>query len=49
MQRTVQELYGVSVSPELSAEVMDAVLDEYEAWQSRPLQARYPIVYLDAI
>ena len=49
IQRTVQELYGVSVSPELIAKVTDVVLEEYEVWQSRPLQERYPIVYLDAI
>ena len=49
IQRAVQELYGVSVSPELIAKVTYVVLDEYEAWQSRPLQERYPIVYLDAI
>ena len=49
IQRTVQELYGVSVLPGLIAKVTDVVLDEYEAWQSRPLQERYPIVYLDAI
>ena len=40
IQHTVQDLYGVSVSPELIAKVTDAVLDEYEAWQSRPLQER---------
>ena len=39
----------MSVSPELIAKVTDAVLEAYEAWQSRPLQERYPIVYLDAI
>ncbi len=49
IQRAVRELYGVSVSPELIAKVTDAVLEAYEAWQSRPLQERYPIVYLDAI
>ena len=49
IQRTVQELYGVSVSPELIAKVTDVVLEEYETWQARPLQERYPIVYLDAI
>ena len=49
IQRTVAELYAVEVSPELIAKVTDAVLEEYESWQSRPLSERYPIVYLDAI
>ena len=39
----------MSVLPGLIAKVTDVVLDEYEAWQSWPLQERYPIVYLDAI
>jgi putative transposase len=37
------------VSPGLISTVTDAVLDDVKAWQSRPLEAVYPIVYLDAI
>ena len=49
IQHHLQELYGVEVSPALISKVTDAVLDEVQAWQARPLDAVYPIVYLDAI
>lgn len=43
------ETYGVEISPELVSRITDAVLPELRAWQSRPLDAVYPILYLDAI
>jgi len=49
IQGHLQELYGVEVSPALISNVTDAVLDEVKLWQNRPLEAVYPIVYLDAI
>jgi putative transposase len=49
IQAHLEEIYGVEVSPTLISSVTDAVLDEVKAWQSRPLDAVYPIVYLDAI
>ena len=49
IQGHLQELYGVEVSPALISAVTDAVLEEVQAWQGRPLEAVYPIVYLDAI
>ena len=45
----LEEIYGVEVSPSLISTVTDAVLDEVRAWQSRPLDAVYPILYLDAL
>lgn len=45
----LQEIYGVEVSPDLISTVTDAVLDEVRQWQSRPLDALYPILYLDAL
>jgi hypothetical protein len=39
----------VEISPSLISTVTDAVLDEVRAWQSRPLDAVYPILYLDAL
>ena len=45
----VRELYGVEVSPELVSKVTDAVHDELAAWQSRPLESVYAIVYFDAV
>jgi putative transposase len=44
-----QELYGAEVSPTLISKVTEAVIDEVHTWQSRPLDAVYPIVYLDCI
>ena len=42
-------MYGTEVSPSLISSVTDAVSDEVKAWQARPLDAIYPIVYLDCI
>lgn len=49
IQGHVQELYGIEVSPELLSKVTDAVLEELKAWQSRPLEPTYAIVYFDAV
>src|SRR3954471_487423 len=43
------DLYGIDVSPDLVSAVTDAVLDEIAEWQNRPLEALYPLVFLDAI
>ena len=43
------DAYKVDVSPELISKITDAVLPELRAWQSRPLDDMYPILYLDAI
>jgi putative transposase len=45
----VQELYGVDVSPDLISAVTDAVLEEIAAWQGRPLETVYPLVFFDAL
>ena len=49
IQGHLKELYGVQVSPELISTITDAVIDEVTAWQNRPLDNVYPIVYLDAL
>lgn len=49
IQAHLEEIYGVEVSPSLISEVTNAVMEEVRAWQTRPLNAVYPIVYLDAI
>jgi putative transposase len=49
IQAHLQEMYGAEVSPSLISSVTDAVADEVKAWQARPLDAIYPIVYLDCI
>lgn len=45
----LRELYGIDVSPDMISTVTDAVLDDVAAWQGRPLDAVYPIVFFDAL
>ena len=45
----LRELYGINVSPDLVSVVTDAVLDEIAAWQARPLEPVYPLVFFDAL
>ena len=49
IQGHVKDLYGVSISPELVSRITDTVADEVTAWQSRPLDAVYPVLFLDAL
>ena len=49
IQGHLQEMYGAELSPSLISSVTDAVSDEVKAWQARPLDTIYPIVYLDCI
>jgi len=44
----LRELYGVSVGRDLISRVTDAVIEDVKAWQQRPLDDVYPILYLDA-
>src|SRR5438552_2743445 len=49
IQGHLEEIYGVEVSPSLISSVTDAVIEEVKEWQSRPLEALYPILLLDAL
>lgn len=49
IQGHLEEIYGVEVSPALISVVTEAVAEEVKAWQNRPLDALYPIIYMDAI
>jgi putative transposase len=49
IKQHLEEIYQVEVSPSLISSVTDAISDEVKAWQSRPLDAVYPILYLDAL
>lgn len=49
IQAFFQEQYGTQVSPDLISRVTNAVVEDLRAWQSRPLEQVYPIVYLDAL
>ena len=49
IQQHLTEMYGTEVSPTLISTVTDGVMDEIKQWQSRPLDAVYPVIYLDCI
>jgi putative transposase len=49
IQGHLQQMYGVEVSPALISTVTDAVMDEVKAWQNRPLEPIYGLVFLDAL
>jgi putative transposase len=49
IQGHLEEMYGVEVSPTLISSVTDAVIEEVKAWQNRPLEPIYGVVYLDAL
>jgi transposase-like protein len=49
IQGYLAEIYGTDVSPDLISKITDAVLEDAKQWQQRPLDAVYPIVYLDAL
>ena len=49
IQGHLAEIYGTEVSPDLISKITDAVLEDAKAWQNRPLERIYPIVYLDAL
>jgi putative transposase len=49
IQAFLKEAYAVDVSPDLISTVTDAVVAEVTAWQSRPLEPLYPVVFFDAL
>lgn len=49
IQQHIQEIYKVEVSPTLISNVTEAVMEDVVAWQNRPLEAIYPILYMDAL
>jgi putative transposase len=49
IQGFLLESYGVEVSPEFISSFTEAVMAEVTAWQSRPLEPMYPVVFFDAL
>jgi putative transposase len=49
IQAHLQEIYSVEVSPDFISTITDSVLEEVKQWQSRPLDAFYPILLFDAL
>lgn len=49
IESTVRELYGVELSPTLISQVTEALEEEVRNWQSSPLEAVYPLIWLDGL
>ena len=49
IEHLMLDLYGVEISHTVIWQITDGVLDEVSAWQNRPLDAIYPIVWVDGI
>jgi putative transposase len=49
IQEELSDIYGDGVSATLISNVTNAVMDDVKAWQSRPLEPLYPILYLDCL
>ena len=49
IQGHLEEIYQVEVSPSLISSITDGVIEEVRAWQNRPLEEVYPVIYLDAL
>ena len=49
IQRHLQNVYGVEVSPELISNITESVMADVREWQNRPLEKSYPILFLDAL
>lgn len=49
IQAQLEEMYGVEISPGLISNVTNSVMEDVTAWQTRPLDAVYPIVWFDAL
>ena len=45
----IKELYGADISESLISKITDDVMDDVKAWQSRPLESIYPIVFFDCL
>ena len=49
IQGFLSEMYATDVAPDFISGVTDAVLAEVTAWQSRPLESMYPVIFFDAL
>jgi putative transposase len=49
IQGHLADIYDIAVSPDLISKITDAVMEEAQEWQSRPLEPVWPVIFLDAI
>ncbi|NED52269.1 IS256 family transposase, partial [Micromonospora aurantiaca] len=45
----LDQVYGTQLSPETVSRITEQVMDEVKAWQRRPLDPVYPVVFFDAL
>lgn len=49
ISKTVEDIYGFSVSHEMISDITDAILPELEEWRNRPLKKCYPFLFVDCM
>ena len=49
IQAHIYDIYGYEISPETVSSITDSVIEKAREWQARPLQAVYPIVFMDGL
>ena len=49
IQSAIKDMYNADVSHTVISNVTESIIEEVKAWQNRPLESIYPIVYLDCI
>ena len=49
ISKALEEIYGFEASHETISNVTDKIIPLIQDWQKRPLEAVYPIIYLDAL
>ncbi len=47
--KTIEEIYGFSISHDKISTITDCIMDEVQEWQNRPLKPIYPFVFVDCI
>ena len=48
LQHHLDDLYGYELSEQTISNITEAIIDKAKEWQSRPLEAIYPIIFMDA-
>ena len=48
LQHHLDDLYGYELSEQTISNITEAIIDKAKEWQSRPLEAIYPIIFIDA-
>ena len=49
IQQQLFELYDTNISTSFISDIAEAIIEDVKAWQNRPLESIYPIVFLTAL